>query len=461
MDSIQRADGICFDFHDKTPVAVQFKDQRTTGDAGLLVVGQFEKQWGYLRRFAALLDDRRDGPMHTMEEMIAQRVYGILAGYEDCNDHDSLRGDGLFKLVAGRLPEDDDLASQPTLSRMENSVAPKALMNLVDLSIATGLERLEHVHGVEGPGELILDMDATDDPAHGHQQLTLFHGYYGQYQYYPLIISEPITKHVFLAWLRFGTAHAALGADDDLERVATAIRRRFPEVRIHVRGDGAYGHPKMMDLCERLSLSYTFGLATNNILKRESDDLLAKAQRDFEATRIKQRLFEVFDYQAESWPYARRVVVKAECHVEGINRRFVVTNVPTPDAAAAKARYDEYAQRGESEHRMDELKNGLGGGRLSCHRFMANFLRLQIHVCAMNLLSALRRVPGIPERLTKARPELWRMEVLKAAATIRQSVRRTVVEISAHWPFAQTLRAVSEAASRWRVGGVAADPAGP
>ena len=170
--------------------------------------------------------------------MLRQRVYGILAGYEDCNDHDTLRDEPVFKLVAGGVPPDGDpLASQPTLSRFENALLIPALHRLLGFLLDTGIERLKEGHGGSLPAEVTPDLDATDDPAHGQQQLVLFHGYYGRHQYFPLVISEPTTRHAFVVWLRHGTAHAALGADDELLRVvgralrAGAARRPDPRPR--------------------------------------------------------------------------------------------------------------------------------------------------------------------------------------------------------------------------------------
>src|SRR5690606_38205655 len=160
---------------------------------------QFDQRWRYTERLAACIDDERTGARHSVVEMLRQRLYGIIAGYEDCNDHDTLRDDPALKLVADRLPDDKPLASQPTLSRFENSVTPAQLLKLIDFNITTGVERLKQHHGGRLPACITLDLDATDDPTHGDQQLTLFHGYFGQYQYFPLIISEPTTKHVFLA----------------------------------------------------------------------------------------------------------------------------------------------------------------------------------------------------------------------------------------------------------------------
>jgi hypothetical protein len=370
--------------------------------------------------------------------MLRQRIFGIIAGYEDCNDHDTLRDDPVFKLVAGddAPGEQQALASQPTLSRFENQVTPGMLLKLVDFTITTGVERLRQHHGGQLPASLILDLDSTDDPTHGHQQLSLFHGYYGQYQFYPLIISEPTTRHVFVAWLRFGIAHASLGADDDLMRVVNALRAARPDIKIHVRGDAGYGLPLMYEICENNGLSYTFGFSSNARLKRMTGGLMQRAIEQFKATGDKARLFECFQYKCDSWSVARAVVAKAECHEGGTNLRFVVTNLPDCVTPADGQRvYDHYIQRGESEHRMDELKNGLCAGRLSCHRFMANFFRLLMHTAAFNLLNAVRDDPKLPEVLRAGQPCTWRMMVIKVAAEITVTTRRVIVRLAAQWPW--------------------------
>jgi hypothetical protein len=283
-------------------------------DAGLLPIRQFDHGWGYTRRLAGCLTDRRHDPEHTHERMVGQRLYGILADYADCNDHDALRHEPVFKLIAGRQPEDDPLASQPTLCRFENGVTCAELRRLIDFTIDTGVERLSEKHGGGVPDCVTLDLDTTDDACHGDQQLRLFHGYYDQYQYLPMIISEPTTQHVFLAWLRPGTLHPTRGADDDLLRVVGKLREARPDVAIHVRGDADFGLPVMMDCCEEHGFSYTFGLRTNARLKKIAGPLMDKAVRRYERTGQKQRLFMRFSYRADSWPRPRMVVAKAECH---------------------------------------------------------------------------------------------------------------------------------------------------
>jgi hypothetical protein len=434
----QSAEQISFDFLPQLPVVVQRHTGQISSDAGLLPIREFDQKWKLTARMAACLDDVMPGRGQSMLSMLRQRIFGIIAGYEDCNDHDTLRDDPVFKLVAGddAPGEQQALASQPTLSRFENQVTPSMLLKLVDFTITTGVERLRQHHGGQLPASLILDLDSTDDPTHGHQQLSLFHGYYGQYQFYPLIISEPTTRHVFVAWLRFGTAHASLGADDDLMRVVNALRAARPDIKIHVRGDAGYGLPLMYEICENNGLSYTFGFSSNARLKRMTEGLMQRAIEQFKATGHKARLFECFQYQCSSWSIARTVIAKAECHEGGTNLRFVVTNLPdcaTPDDGQRV--YDDYIQRGESEHRMDELKNGLCAGRLSCHRFMANFFRLLLHTAAFNLLNAVRDDPKLPEVLRAGQPCTWRMLVIKVAAEITVTTRRIMVRLAAQWPW--------------------------
>lgn len=419
-----------------------------TSDAGLLAVRQFDERVGWTARFAACLDDPRADPTHTLLSMIRQRVYGIVAGYQDCNDHDTLRDDPVFKLIAGKLPDDDPLASQPTLSRLENAATPAALLRLTDLMVEMGVRRVRARHGGRLPPRVTIDLDPTDDPAHGAQQLALFHGFYGQHQYFPMIVSEPTTRHVLIAWLRHGTAGAALGAGDDIRRVAEAFARVDPAARLHIRGDSGIGNPGVYGLCEKGGHTYTFGLGVNPRLKGWAGPLVHRAQERYRKTREPQRLFAFRAYRARTWDRARTVIAKAECSAQGTNLRFVVTNLPVKNAAEARAVYDGYVQRGASEQRMDELKNGLSAGRLSCHRFKANFLRLLMHTLAFNLLNALRDHGSVPAELRAARPDTWRSRIIKVAAVVTQTTRRVVIELSSAWPFWPLLERVGRRALR-------------
>ena len=317
--------------------------------------------------------------------MVRQRIYGILADYEDQNDHDTLRYDPVFKIIADRLPNDPDLASQPTLSRFENAVSIAGLWRLRDVLVDKFIQSFDRP-----PGHLTLDLDAFDDPAHGDQQLIMFHGYYDQYQYLPIIITCAENDLVLLIGLRFGTCPAYLGVDNDLRYLAQRLRAVWPDVHIHVRGDSGFGVPLMYDVCQELRLSYTFGIGMNSRLRDLSDDLLKQAVEDYEKTGQPQRQFLALHYQAGSWPASQPVVVKVEAHAQGTNRRAVVTNRPGWEVLPS-AVYDEYAERGESENRNKELKCELQAGRLSDHRFLANYFRLYLHAAALNLHISLRR----------------------------------------------------------------------
>jgi Transposase DDE domain group 1 len=472
--SIQPAWQRTFNFFDR-PVVIEPSRATLSSDAGLLPLRDFDQRIGLTQAFAAALDDPRDPELidHTFPEMVRSRIYGILADYEDQNDHDTLRTDPVFKLVAGRSPDGPDLASQPTLSRFENAISIKALKRLRDVFIDQFIASF-----AAPPRQLTLDLDAIDDPAHGHQQLTFWHGYYDQNQYLPLAITCADNDQFVMIALRPGNVHAALGADDDLEYLVTSLRRAWPDVVIVVRGDAGFGVPRMYDVCERLRLLYTFGLSSNAVLQRHSDALLAQAvagwEQEQQAARregrpaLPQRLFTGFWYQAGSWAGPRWVIAKAEANAQGTNRRFTVSNRPgaqlVPEAA-----YDEYAERGESENRNKEFKCDLAMDRLSDHRFVANYFRLYLHAAAMNLLVRLRRQVALPvsrrppaatateaerrrhfrlrrqeDPLGEGQPWTWRSLFIKVAAEVVVSSRRVVVRLSACWPHLEQFRQICE-----------------
>jgi hypothetical protein len=452
------------------PIVVELVEAHLSTDAGLLPIRQLDEALGLTEQFAAaLIDPRRGNALaHTYLEMTRARVFGILAGYEDQNDHDALRSDAVFKLIAGRSPLDKDLASQPTLSRFENAVNPRSLFRLQDVLIDQFIASFD-----EPPVHLTFDIDTFDDPTHGDQQLTFFHGYYDQYQYQPRVITCAENDQVVMAALLFGTASPTLGVVDDLEYLVRRLRAVWPDLRITIRADSGFAVPAFYQACEHLRLDYTVGLKINAVLKRESDDLLAEAVGRFEETGQPQRHFMAFWYQAGSWDQARWVVAKAEAHGQGTNRRVVVTNRPGA-FVLPQAAYDEYAARGESENRNKELKCSLSADRLSDHRYMANYFRLYLHVLSANLLVRLRRLVADPpaaepgsevptealagrdrkrwfnrrrehDPLGEGHAETWRMRLIKVAAEIVVSTRRVLVKLSGSWPFLRHYQTVSRA----------------
>ena len=472
---------LCFPFFRGKVVQAEPVEENLSSDAGLLVFREFDEQQQLTAGFADQLDDARRTPTHSTLQMVRSRVFGILAGYEDQNDHDALRSDAVFKLLADRLPQDRDLASQPTMSRFENSVSAQSLLRLEDWF----LERFVRAFA-EPPREITLDVDVFDDPTHGQQQLTFYHGFYDQYQYLVRVITCAENDLVVFPVLLHGTADPALGVVADLERVVTRIRQQFPDVLIRFRADSGFARPRLHEACERLDVEFSIGMGMNAVLKDRSDELLQIAVQTLETTGQSQRLFTGFEYQAETWPSPRWVVVKCEANAQGTNRRAVVTNRPGARVVPQGA-YEEYAERGESENRNKELKCELCADRLSDHRYMANAFRMFLHCLAHNMLVLLRQTiaappdcpiapPGdypapntfIPQQLPpeartgwarrrdwnrrRAADPLgeghactWRMRLIKVAARIKVTARGVRVFLSGSWPFLDHFRDVGRA----------------
>jgi hypothetical protein len=468
--SIQTAFPKCFSFFAEKPVIVEPSAGALTCDAGLLPFAELDHRLSHTEQFARAIEDPRHQPFveHTFLEMVRMRIFGILADYPDQNDHEVLRTDPAFQLIAGRSPEQAPLASQSTLSRFENAITIESLHRLRDVLIDQFIASFD-----EPPLWLTLDIDVFDDPTHGHQQLTMFHGYYDQYQYLPRVITCAENDLAVMVWLLFGTAAPTLGADDDLKYLVNRLRAAWPQVKIHLRADSAYGVPLMYDTCEELDLFYTFGVRMNPVLSRESEELLAQAVAQYDETNQPQRLFHGFWYQAGSWPRPRFTIIKCEAQAQGTNRRAVVTNRPG-GPVLFEACYDEYADRGESENRNKELKCGLDADRLSDHRYLANFFRLFLHTAALNLLIRMRRLVAAPpepepasslptealpqperrryfnrrrqcDPLGEGHAETWRTRLIKVAAHISVSTRRIVVRLSGCWPYLNHYAQVTDA----------------
>jgi Transposase DDE domain group 1 len=475
--SLQTVPLLSFDFFPSRPVRVEISPAPLSSDAGLLPIRQFDEQIRLTEQFAAAIEDRRDPSFteHSLLTMVRQRIFGILADYEDQNDHDTLRSDPVFKVIAGRLPDDPDLSSQPTLSRFENAISIPDLWRLRDVLVDQFIQSF-----AQPPGHLTFDLDAFDDPAHGDQQLIMFHGYYEQYQYLPIVITCAENDMVLLIGLRHGTCPAYLGVDNDLRYLVGRLRAVWPDVHIHVRADSGFGVPLMYKVCQELWLSYTFGIGMNSRLRDLSDALLKQAVEDYERTKQPQRLFLADHYKAKPWAAAQPIVIKVEAHAQGTNRRAVVTNRPGWGVLPS-AIYDEYAERGESENRNKELKRELQADRLSDHRFMANYFRLYLHAAALNLLVRLRHAVvqspptaaelGLPADLPTAAIDAphrrrffnrrrqrdplgegfastWRTRLIKVAAEVITRARHVIVRLSASWPHLDHFLRVSRVVSR-------------
>jgi hypothetical protein len=389
--SIQTVEGFgCGNWQGK-PVEIEAVEENLTSDGGLLVFSQLDEKLGWTAQFAKLISDPRTAPQQSALSIVRQRVFGIIAGYEDQNDHDTLRTDPMFKMMAGRVPGDIDLASQPTISRLENSVSATNLLMMQDWCIEQFVNSFQ-----TAPSAITLDIDTMDDPTHGQQQLTFFHGYYKQYQYLVRYVTCAENDMVVLPQLLFGDAPAKLGAVDQLHTIITRFHQRFPDTPIHIRADSAFGGPEEYETLESLpNVTYTIGMKLNPRIKRLSEHHLTEAKAEQEKTQCSQlRFLSLEEYDSKQWSSAKTVVVKTEVTEFSSSQRAVITNVPNA-AVDPYTTYLNYAMRGESENRNKELKCDLCADRLSDHRFMANMFRVLMHCIAHNLVVRLRQLVAV------------------------------------------------------------------
>jgi len=417
-------------------VTASFDGGNVSTDGGLLLVRQADHRLGLTATASRCLRDHRQAAKvsHPFADMLAQRVYQIACGYEDCNDADDLRYDPMFKTAINRLPESGrDLASQPTLSRFENSISRTQLRRMAEALV----DRVLDQYADQTPERIILDFDATDDPTHGQQQLAGFHGYYDEHCYLPLIVTARIDggpDELLVAMLRPGRIDAADNALPVLKRLVAKLRQRWPQVQILFRADNGFGKPAIYDWCEDNGLSYLISLAQNSRLLKIAEPWMECARAEYKATGEKVRSVHEAPYRADSWRQWRRVIVKAEVMADGDNPRFVVTNLAGGDPAEL---YDEYALRGDQENRIKELKNDLQIDRTSCHRFVANQFRVLLHAMAFVLLSHLRKHLKGTE-LERAQVCTLQRRLLKLGVRMRETARRVWLHFASNCP-AQTI----------------------
>jgi hypothetical protein len=417
-------------FHPDRKIRARFDGGRITSDAGWLLFQALDQQHRFSAGLASCLDDHRDGRYvrHQLGELIRQRVHQIVAGYEDCNDADTLRRDPMLKTVCERRPDSGrDLASQPTLSRLENAVSRKDLVRLGRWLLRQYGRQLKK----RRPQRVVLDLDATDDHAHGQQEFAFYHGYYRHYILHPLLIFDAETADLVGILLRPGHKGAAYFSLRLLKRVVAQIRRVLgPKVAIEIRADSGFATPRLYDYCDQQGIDYVIGMSRNPRLQRYVQPLVEQTQRQFEQQPCQQKEFTEFAYQAGSWDRARRVVAKVEVMAVGINRRFVVTNREDLSAAAL---YQHYVQRGQMENYIKALKNDLKMDRLSCHRFVANQFRLFLHAVAYQMFLRLRDyLSGTPWRHLSV--ETLRRRMIKIGARIRETTRHIWIHLSSAYP---------------------------
>jgi hypothetical protein len=414
-------------------LSARFDGGPLTSDGGLPWVAQAEAALGVCAALADGVPEWRRGPVrHSLGTLVRQRVFQIACGYADQDDADSLRTDPLLKLACGRLPESGPaLASQPTLSRLENAVDRHAVERLA----AALAELYVRERGRDGsPTRIVLDLDGTDDPAHGEQEGVAYHGYYRQHMYHPLLVFDGETGHLITAILRPGNVHGSRFVVLVLRRLLRLLRAAWPDVAIEVRADSGFAVPRLYAWCEANRVAYTIGLVPNPTLERLAAPLLAEARAQSAAQDgAKVRLADEATYAAASWPHQRRVVFKAEVLAKGPNTRFVVTTRADPPLAV----YDWYVDRGEPENWIKDFKNALQADRLSDHRFWANAFRLLLHAAAYWLLDQLRRwlLTAAGARLQL---DTLRLRVIKIGGWVRETADRygpdLCLHLSSHHP---------------------------
>jgi Transposase DDE domain group 1 len=419
------------------PVVADFSGGRLTTDAGVLLLREVAERTGLFRALDRVIPDPRQPEMivHDQQTMLAQRIMAIALGYEDLNDHQSLRDDPALQLAAGRRPEPDaPLASPPTLCRLENRVHRKASVAIAEVLV----DQFLAAHPTP-PEHLILDFDATDDPVHGHQERRFFHGYYDHYCYLPLYVF--CGDELLAAYLRPSEIDAAKHARAVLKLLVGKLRSAWPEVKITFRGDSGFCRWRLMRWCDSHGIGYVLGLARNTVLERSARDEVTRAERQFQRTGQPQRIFGSFSYAAGTWDRTRRVIVKAEHNAQGANPRFLVVNVPGDPQELYE---DVYCQRGEIENRIKEQQLGLFADRTSCHRFLANQFRLLLSSAAYVLVQALRRTALVGTELARAQVGTIRLRLFKVAARVAVSVRRVVFQLASSYPYQDVFRTVSQ-----------------
>jgi hypothetical protein len=417
-------------------VVVRFDGGELSSDAGLLLVRQADRSLGLLSSMASgIVDGRqRSKVQHSLLELLRERIYAIALGYEDANDLDTLRYDPALKLACERRPRSDAaLASQPTLSRLENALSRKDLFRM-----GMAMARLVVSRLPADTRRVVLDVDATDDPCYGQQEFEFFNTYYDEGCYLPLhlYVTGPDRKQRLLAsLLRPGNAGAHVGLFGLLRRAIRLLRARFPEVQIILRADSAFGNARVLAFCEKHRLRYVMGLIANTRLKDMSVPLqiwaaIRHGKHGWHGW-TGEECFEYDElyYSADSWPRIRRVIIRAEVAGHEIVPRFVVTNL----AGMPQDVYRYYCERGDRENRIKELKLDLHSGRTSCHRFLANQARLLLHTAAGVLMQVLQEAAS-GTRWATAQFGTMRLRLLKVAARVVESCRRIWIHLPTAYP---------------------------
>ena len=404
-------------------IEANFAGGQVSSDGGVMLLRQVDRWLGFTKQLDSILPDRRNPLLiqHSQESLLRQRIYGLALGYEDLNDHDSLRHDLLWQTATDRTEE---LGSCSTLCRLENRAGRKEAWLIHQVLFEQFVASFS-----APPKELILDFDCTDDRVHGMQVGRAFHGYYYDYCFLPLYVF--CGEQLLVSYLRPSNIDPAKHAWAILAKLVRALRERWPEVKIILRADSGFCRWKMLRWCESHQVDYIVGIAKNERLKALSAKLEQRAERKYRKSGEKVRLFKRFKYKADSWDKKRCIIAKAEHTAQGANPRFVVTSL----AGNAQQIYDQvYCARGEMENRIKEQQLGLFSDRTSCHYWWPNQFRLLLSSCAYVLLEALRRLGLKSTELARAQVGTIRLKLLKIGAVITRNTRRIRIWFSSAFP---------------------------
>jgi hypothetical protein len=433
-------------------VVASFDGGTLSSDGGVLLLAEVDRRLGLLEQFASCFEDHRNPALveHSVAELVRQRIFALALAYEDLNDHDELRTDPLLAAVVGKAdPTGSDrrqeqdrgkpLAGKSTLNRLEWGAVKQDRYRKISLDSEAVDRFLVDVFLAayqQAPAEIVLDLDATDDPLHGEQEGRFFHGYYGGYCYLPLYIFCGF--HVLCARLRESNVDASSGAVGEVERIVARIRQKWPQVRIIVRGDSGFAREELMSWCEGNGVDFVFGLARNRRLQRALGGELTQARARFEEYGNAARVFKDFVYSTKkSWSRQRRVIGKAEHLAKGANPRFLVTSLSSQQWSAQELYEKLYCARGEMENRIKEQQLCLFADRTSTHHLSSNQVRLWFSSVAYVLLNELRRLGLAGTDLAQARCDTIRTKLLKIGAQVKVTVRRIWVHLASSYPYAE------------------------
>jgi hypothetical protein len=431
-----------FEASGRREIVARFDGGTISSDGGAFLLRQTDKRLNLLSRLSACFLDGRSQNLveHTIQEMLSQRIYGLALGYEDINDHEQLRRDPVFGILAGREALEEPLAGKSTLNRMELGTGITDRYKKITYwkdAIDELMVRVFIESHRSAPGEIVLDVDTTDLPLHGKQEGRFFHGYYDNYCYLPLYVF--CGDHVLCARLREANHDASFGCLTEIGRIVVQLRAAWPAVKIVLRGDSGFCRNELMSWCESHGVDFVFGMARNQRLRKIIGQRMHEATQQWTRTGKPARVFTEFEYRTKKtkksgWDCARRVVAKAE-HIDGKeNPRFVVTSLP-PAEWAAQTLYEQlYCERGDMENRIKE-QFSLFADRVSAETMRANQMRLYLSAMAYILVSGLRRLGLKTTGLAQAQVSTIRTKLLKIGAQIRVTVRKVWVSMASSYPW--------------------------